>query len=177
MGFLMDGLDAEEYDRKYHDRDLVRRIVSYFRPQLPRMAVVSAAVLLTAGVDVLLPIIISRSVDELSQDATASQLLRLTLLMTGLASLSWLFNMVRGWLTAEAVGNVVLKMREDAFDAVLEHDLSFYDRFPSGKIVSRVSSDTAAFTQVVTLSIDLISRILLIEQADLACCAARWCDG
>ena len=41
MGFIMDGLDAEEYDRQYSDRVLVRRIGRYFRPQLPRMAVVS----------------------------------------------------------------------------------------------------------------------------------------
>ncbi len=32
MGFIMDGLDAEAYDRKYTDRDLVRRIARYFRP-------------------------------------------------------------------------------------------------------------------------------------------------
>src|SRR5436190_66010 len=115
MGFLMDGLDAEEYDRKYQDRDLVRRIASYFRPQLSRMAIVAGAVVMTAGVDVLLPIIISRSVDELSHDATTAQLVRLTVFMTALASLSWIFNMVRGWLTAVAVGNVVLQMREDAF--------------------------------------------------------------
>jgi hypothetical protein len=33
MGFLMDGLDAEAYDRKYNDRELVRRIAGYFWPQ------------------------------------------------------------------------------------------------------------------------------------------------
>ena len=33
MGFIMDGLDAEAYDRQYSDGYLVRRIASYFRPQ------------------------------------------------------------------------------------------------------------------------------------------------
>ena len=32
MGFIMDGLDAEAYDRTYGDRQLVRRIMGYFRP-------------------------------------------------------------------------------------------------------------------------------------------------
>ena len=34
MGFIMDGLDAEEYDRTYTDRQLVGRISRYFRPKL-----------------------------------------------------------------------------------------------------------------------------------------------
>jgi ABC-type multidrug transport system fused ATPase/permease subunit len=76
--------------------------------------------------------------------------------------LAWAFNAVRQWLSAEAVGNVVLKLREDAFDAVLKRDLSFYDQFPSGKIVSRVTSDTQAFSQVVTLTMDLVSQILMV---------------
>ena len=57
---------------------------------------------------------------------------------------------------------MVLKLREDAFDAVMKRDLSFYDAFPSGKIVSRVNSDTQAFSQVITLTIDLGSQLLLV---------------
>ncbi len=34
MGFIMDGLDAEAYDREYNDRQLLNRIISYFRPHL-----------------------------------------------------------------------------------------------------------------------------------------------
>ena len=34
MGFIMDGLDAEAYDREYSDRQLLKRIIGYFRPHL-----------------------------------------------------------------------------------------------------------------------------------------------
>ena len=47
-------------------------------------------------------------------------------------------------------------------DAVLRRDLSFYDSYPSGKIVSRVNSDTQAFSAVVTLTTDLMSQFLLV---------------
>jgi ATP-binding cassette, subfamily B, bacterial len=56
----------------------------------------------------------------------------------------------------------VLELRKDALDAVLARDLSFYDQFPSGKIVSRVNSDTQAFSQVVVLAVDLLSQVLLV---------------
>ena len=32
MGFIMDGLGAEAYDRNYSDRQLIARIIGYFRP-------------------------------------------------------------------------------------------------------------------------------------------------
>ena len=37
MGFIMDGLDAEAYDRTYSDGQLIRRIIQYFKPKVPLM--------------------------------------------------------------------------------------------------------------------------------------------
>ncbi len=162
MGFIMDGLDAEDYDRKYSDRALVRRIIGYFRPQAGRMAAVSMAILFTSLMSTALPVFISRGLDELQQDASTQTLVRLAAGVAVLGLLSWGFNAVRQWLSAAAIGNVTLKLREDAFDAVLARDLSFYDSFPSGKIVSRVTSDTQAFSQVVMLATDLLSQLLLV---------------
>src|SRR5438034_135177 len=78
-----------------------------------------------------------------------------------LAVISWLFNFLRQWYTARSVGDVVLNLRKDAFAAVLARDMSFYDEFPSGKVVSRVTSDTEDFATVVTLTLNLISQFLL----------------
>ncbi|MBN1936365.1 MAG: ABC transporter ATP-binding protein, partial [Anaerolineae bacterium] len=60
------------------------------------------------------------------------------------------------------VGNVVLQLRRDVFKTITEHDMSFYDENTSGKIVSRVTSDTQDFSAVVTLVMDLLSQILLV---------------
>ncbi len=162
MGFLMDGLDAEAYDRTYSDRQLVKRIIGYFRPQIARMVLVAVAIVLTSLVDTGLPIVISRGIDQLQQDRVVSTLLPFAVLVALLACSSWAFNFIRRWQSSKAVGDVVLKVREDAFDAVLKRDLSFYDTIPSGKIVSRVTSDTQQFSQVVTLSMDLMSQLLLV---------------
>ncbi len=162
MGFIMDGLDAEAYDRKYGDRVLVKRIITYFRPQARRMLAVSVAIVLTSVVNTALPIFISSGLDRLQTDTTPDTLLILTIGVTLFGVLGWMFNAVRQWLSAAAIGNVTLKLREDAFDAVVRRDLSFYDTYPSGKIVSRVTSDTQAFSQVVALATDLLSQLLLV---------------
>lgn len=162
MGFIFDGLDAEAYDRKYNDRQLIGRIVGYFKGQARKMWIVAVMVVATALVSTALPIVISRGLDQLQIDASMATIVPLAVVATLLASLSWAFNFVRRWLSAEAVGDVVYKLREDAFDAVMRRDLSFYDEYPSGKIVSRVTSDTQAFSTVVTLAMDLMSQLLLV---------------
>lgn len=162
MGFLMDGLDAEAYDRQYSDRVLLNRIVAYFRPHIKRMVLVSLAIVMTSLVETGLPIAISKGIDQLATNPPLSDLLPLVVLVALLSCSSWIFNFVRRAYSSRVVGDVVLKVREDAFDAVLKRDLSFYDRFPSGKIVSRVTSDTQAFSNVVMLTMDLMSQLLLV---------------
>ena len=162
MGFVMDGLDAEAYDRQYTDRQLVRRILTYFLPQTRRIVLVAASITAAALLDVALPIYISSSLDKLAGKPSLDQLLLVGGIIMLLGALSWVFNYIRRSVSARAVGDVVLKMRRDAFDAVMQRDLSFYDAFPSGKVVSRVNSDTQAFAQVVTLAMDLLSQVLLI---------------
>jgi ATP-binding cassette, subfamily B, bacterial len=162
MGFIMDGLDAEAYDRQYSDSELVRRILTYFKPEAGRMVAVAVAVVLNSLSEVMLPIAISSYLDQLQQAPETFNPVWAAIILAFVGSLAWIFNYIRQRLSAEAIGNVTLRLREDAFNAVTERDMSFYDQYPSGKIVSRVTSDTQAFSEVVRLSINLMSQLLLV---------------
>jgi ABC-type multidrug transport system fused ATPase/permease subunit len=162
MGFILDGLEAEAYDRSYSDSQLIRRITGYFRPQARKMLSVGLFVAAAALVEALIPIAVARGIDVLSGNMALQLLLALAGGVAALGSLGWLFNFLRQKLAAEAVGDVVLQLRQDAFGAVMQRDLSFFDQFPSGTIVSRVTSDTQDFSNVVTLTTDLISQALLV---------------
>ncbi|HEX9058146.1 MAG TPA: ABC transporter ATP-binding protein [Ktedonobacterales bacterium] len=162
MGFIMDGLDAEGYDRTYSDRQLVARIYDYFRPRLGLVALVALMIVLGTVMDTVLPILLSRGIDTMARtrDLHAAGLLIGAILLSG--ALSWAANYVRYSNTARAVADVVLHLRQDAFDAVMARDMSFYDEYPSGKVVSRVTSDTEDFATVITLVLNLLSQVLLV---------------
>jgi ATP-binding cassette subfamily B protein len=162
MGFILDGLDTETYDRNYGDRELLERIVGYFRPYTRKMVVVAGMIALNSVAGTGGPILISKGLDILSKRSSVGALALLAGGVLCLGVAAWGFNFIRQWFSAQVVGNVVLKLREDAFDATIRHDLSFYDEHPSGKIVSRVTSDTQDFAAVVTLTMDLISQVLLV---------------
>lgn len=162
MGFILNGLESEAYDRTYSDRDLLRRIIGYFRPYTRQMLLIATAITLNAIAGAGGPILIGKALDLVSQNPTTA----LILLMAGgvllLGATAWGFNFIQQLFSARVVGNVVLKLREDVFSATIQHDLSFYDEHPSGKIVSRLTSDTQDFADVVTLTTNLISQSLLV---------------
>jgi hypothetical protein len=60
MGFVLDGLDAEAYDRQYSDGDLVRRIAQYFRPHIKTMVIVAVVTALGSSFAPVSAILISR---------------------------------------------------------------------------------------------------------------------
>jgi ABC-type multidrug transport system fused ATPase/permease subunit len=162
MGFIMDGLDAEAYDRSYTDRQLLNRIFSYFKPHVGAMGVVAGTIVLNSVMESVLPLLVARGIDIIAAGAsfTTTALLLGTILVSG--ALAWVFNYIRQAYSARMVGNVVYEIRRDAFDAVMARDMSFYDEFSTGKIVSRVTSDTQDFANTVTLTLNLISQILLV---------------
>jgi len=159
---IMGGLNAEEYDRSYSDLQLVQRITAYFRPHLRKVGIVTLMVSLTSLVGTITPILISRGIDSLAGNPQLQLLMTLAAVVSVLGALSWGFNFVQQWFSARAVGDVVLALREDAFRAVMRRDLSFYDQYASGRIVSRVTSDTQDFATTVTLTVDLLSQLVLV---------------
>ncbi len=162
MGFFMDGLDAEEYDRSYADRALLRRIFTYFRPFARLMGFVGLMICLNALMDAVLPLLTARGVDTLHQNFRLEEALLLTGAVLLASVLAWVFNYFRQRQTAQVVASVVYQLRRDVFTAVTERDMSFYDEFPSGSIVSRVTSDTQEFSNTVTLTLNLLSQLLLV---------------
>ena len=162
MGFVWGGLEAEKYDREYGDIVLVRRIVTYFRPHLRPMLLVAVMIVLRSVVETAVPIIISRGLDALAGQLSTGRILSLVGAVLALSSLSWVFNFFRQTYSARVVGDVVLKLREDAFAAVTRRDLSFYDEQPTGRIVSRVTSDTQDFANTAMLVMNLVSQLLVV---------------
>ncbi|MEW6086215.1 MAG: ABC transporter ATP-binding protein [Chloroflexota bacterium] len=159
MGFFT-GLGDEKYDRQYTDRDLTRRIIGYFKPQTRRLVWVTLLVIVVAGIGAALPIVVSRMIDMLKGQPTFTSISLVGLAVLFIGFGLWGLNWARRSLVVRAVGDVVLDLRTRAFRAAAEHDLSFYDQFSSGRIVSRITSDTNDFGQLVVIVTDVGAQIV-----------------
>lgn len=159
---LFSGLNAEAYDRSYTDRALLRRIFRYFERYRRQMILISLLTAAMGGFNAATPLLTARGIDVLGQTGETALLIGLIVLVLVFGVLNWAANWARRRLTFEVTGDVVLALRSDAFNASVKHDLSFYDEFQTGKIISRITSDTQEFAQMVTLVTDLVSQVLTV---------------
>jgi ATP-binding cassette, subfamily B, bacterial len=164
----MAGLDKDEYDRSYSDKELLVRIIGYFAKYKKEMIIVSITVVLSAFGNALVPILTSSTLDQIVEDMDqgsslmlSNQVLILCLLILGFAIFGFIMNALSQIFGAIAVQSSVYDIRNDVFDSLLVRDMSFFAEQPTGRLVSRVTNDTNDFGQTVSLTTNLLGQILI----------------
>jgi ABC-type multidrug transport system fused ATPase/permease subunit len=161
MGFSI-GLGSEAYDREYKDIVLLKRISAYFKPYKRELIIVVIFLTLFSLTNSIFPIIASITINYLEDNKSLGYLVIVTTIILITNLLNWVFNYFRQKYSAKMIGNVLLDLRRDATEATLDHDLSFFDKQKTGKIVSRINSDGRDFARTVELIIQLLSSLIFI---------------
>jgi ATP-binding cassette, subfamily B, bacterial len=171
---LFSGLDAEEYDRQYSDRTLIGRMIHLFAPQRRRLAAIALLVLIIAGCGAAMPLIVSRGVDLLQTNPSLETILLIAggVLLVGVVS--WSANWADRRLVSQTIADVVMALAAQAFKAATEHDLSFYDEYSSGRILSRITTDTRDFGDLVTLVTDNIAQVVEVGILGVVLVSIDW---
>ncbi|NDJ86023.1 MAG: ABC transporter ATP-binding protein [Chloroflexi bacterium] len=161
MGFFA-GLEQDSYDRQYSDTYLLRRLASYFKGETRRIIVVSVTGLAVSIALALIPVLIAAGVDVLETDGDTDTLALIigALLITVLVQ--YFGNLLRRRATSRLVGHLTAQMRKDGFEAAIERDMAFYDKNKTGKILSRITSDTEDFGQVLIVTSDIVSQLVQV---------------
>ena len=160
MAFI--GLGAEEYDRQYKDRDLFDRIFRYFKKYKKELIIVIIFLTISSLINALSPILITIVINNLEKNPESSNLLIIIILMLAINFSGFLINYIQQINTSKAIGNVILDIRQDANLSVLKYDLSFFDKNPTGKIVSRINTDSQEFGRTMDLLMQVISSCFVV---------------
>ena len=108
------------------------------------------------------PILTSQIITNLETTTDLSYSILLIIFIFSLNISGWIFNYVRILFSSRVIANVVLDIRKEAHQSVVNHDLSFFDRNPIGKVVSRINSDSRDFGQTVELAIEVIASVVVL---------------
>jgi len=155
------GLAAEKYDRQYSDQKLFQRILDYFKVQSNRFLIIGTSVLVRSVIEAISPIIVAHGLEQVSQETITTRfILTLCGIILLIGILSWVANLFRRRYTTRTIAHLIRQLSTDAFSASMRQDLSFHDTFESGKIVSRITSDTRDFGQLVNISTDVITQLI-----------------
>ncbi|MFW9877217.1 MAG: ABC transporter ATP-binding protein [Candidatus Thorarchaeota archaeon] len=156
------GLESEEYDIIYKDKVLIKRILQYFSPYKRSMGFVVILLTIASLFNALIPILISVILNYIQTNKNLAFIIFVIISSFTLNISGWIINFFRRRRISRIIGNVVLDLRRDAGEAVLNHDLSFFDKNPIGKIVSRINTDSRDVGSVVELSLDLVASFFII---------------
>ncbi len=156
------GLEAEEYDRVYSTLTLVQRIFSYFAPYKKQMVLVITFLIISSLTSAIEPVLISIAINIVISSVDFAIVIFLIIIIFILTGSSWIFNYIRQKYSARVIGSVIYDIRKNAHNSVLNLDLSFFDKNPTGKIVSRINTDSNDFGDTVDLSIQVISSVVVL---------------
>ncbi len=161
MGFFR-GLDTEAYDRRYSDRELLARILAYFRPHRGRVSFLALLITAIGMAGAGRPYVVSLGLGILVRSPRLDIVILVVGAVLGFGILNWAGNWLRRRVTARLPADIIVAMRRDAFQASIQHDMSFFDEFRSGRIISRIASDTEEFARVVQLITDILSQLMMV---------------
>jgi ATP-binding cassette, subfamily B, bacterial len=162
MAAVFGGLESDNYDRQYSDGYLLKRLASYFAQYKRQLIVIAFAFVGVSLFNALPPVLIAIGVDVITTPDSESVLVVLFGALILAAFVQYFSNWIRRYLMSIVIGRVVAQLRKDAFAAAVERDLAFYDVQKSGKIVSRITSDTQEFGDVVLLTSDVFAQMLQV---------------
>ncbi|OLS19841.1 MAG: putative ABC transporter ATP-binding protein [Candidatus Heimdallarchaeota archaeon LC_2] len=158
MGWVTEGLDRADYDRTYSDKDLLKRIIGYFKSYKIFMTLITISVIGVAFINAFLPVVIAGMIDDLDVNKN-SNIQGFIYLLGALYVSSFVSFAIMEIFSAKAVQGAVRDLRRDTFNALLVRDMSFFDKQPSGKLASRVTNDTNEFATTVTLTSNLVAQL------------------
>ena len=160
MAAIFGGLQGDHYDRQYSDARLFKRIGDYLWTHKRLLVLGMASFVATSAASAIRPVYISMAVDEMVAGGDAFQLIIGALLIIAVGG--YLTNYLRRRYSVVVIGRIVARMRQDAFAAAIERDLAFYDRHKTGTVISRITSDTQEFGDVMLLGSDVITQFLSV---------------
>lgn len=153
-----------------------RSLVIYAKPHKLTFATVVVCALLGIAADLFQPYLVKIAIDDnlMIGKNDFSALIMICLLYGGLSISSMFFSYIQNNLLQFAGQSIVAKIRKDLFQHIFKQSMSYYDKTPSGSLITHVSSDTETlnqfFTQVllslVRDSMTLIFIIVLMYHLD-----------
>lgn len=71
---------------------------------------------------------------------------------------SVVFSGLRGFIFSITLTNLIQRLRDRLFAAILKQDIEFFDRTKTGDITSRLSSDITTVGEAVSVNLNIFLR-------------------
>ena len=158
---------ASEERQKSRRIGSLRALWPFIAPYSAMLAAAIAALVLTAVVSLTLPLAVRRVVDGFETES-AELLDQYFLAALLIAFLLALGTGLRYYLVTRLGERVVADIRKAVFDRMIGMSPAFYEKIMTGEVLSRITTDTTLLLSVISSSVSIALRNLLILFGGLA---------
>jgi ATP-binding cassette, subfamily B, multidrug efflux pump len=175
-------IQEEEVLGKAYDARLMKRLLTYLHAYRWQVAVALIAIILKAGADVLGPYLTKVAIDKyLANHKEAHSLLdrflspkpfvgiaQIAAMYVGLLLFSFLLEFAQTYIMQWTGQKVMFDLRSQIFRHLQRLHISFFDKNPVGRLVTRVTSDVDALNEMFTAGVVSIFEDIFVLMGILA---------
>jgi len=157
------------------DRGTVRRIWAFARPYRRRIAVLVAAILASAILGLVPPLVVRAILDDAIPQSDRSMVTWLTALAVAAAVGEAALAVVQRWATSSVGEGLIYDLRKALFAKVQRMPIAFFTRTPTGAITARLNTDVVGAQTAVTSTLSsVISNVVVLVTTFIAMVALEW---
>lgn len=175
FAFMKDKKASIGFDRNMKDSEITRRLLKYARPHLKSFILVFIILLFSITYDVASPILVGRVEEIIKQRFEMSRLYTMVGWYAGMLVLTIVCTYSQAMILQRTGQKILSKIREDAFIHIesLSHDQ--LNHIPVGKLVTRVTNDTNAISQMFTnIIVNLVKNVFVLLSVLIAMLALNF---
>jgi len=160
---------------KAYDARLMRRLVKYLRPHAPAVCLAFFVILAGSLVELAEPWITQQAIDRYLANGDIEGLRRMGLLFLGLILAAFVFEYIQTVVLQTTGQKIMHEIRMQVYTHLQRLDLSFYDRNPVGRLMTRVTTDVDALNDMFASGlITVFGDVLVLAGIMIAMLVMNW---
>ena len=132
------------------ERHKLRRLLPYFRPYTWRALTTVVLMLVVTACGLAVPALAQYAIDHGITARDKGVLVLSVVVFVVIGLVGWLAGYYQTYLSSWVGERVLLDLRTDTFRHLMRLELGYHERTPTGRTVSRLTSDIEALEQLVT---------------------------
>jgi ATP-binding cassette subfamily B protein len=152
----------QDYDRQYKDKELIVRFWRYLKAYKLQLFAIIVGILINAGLNILPPLMVQQAFDRLEVTQDWGVVAPYAIAYVLLTYVIWVLQVVQGILVARVTQKIIKKIQIETYKSLQDHDLSFYDKQATGKIMSRLTNDSQELNNMITVVAQFISNFVIV---------------
>ncbi len=142
--------------RTMSDGYLVRFLWRFLRPYRFQVLGVLGLLFVISALNLVLPYLIQVAVDDYIVVGDLDGVWRIGLLYVGIIFLIFVVRYAQMYWLHSIGQNTLVRLRQHLYEHILKQDMTFFNNTPVGKIVSRITNDIEALTELLSTSVVMV---------------------